>query len=99
VEKSIQRSITRKSIAVTVAPNKRTRKNRDISLFLFYSALPCPEIGVKWFLFSVSGARMRVPMFLKWSKMVLTLFPALGSFIEAWIPNGNQEQARRPKGE
>jgi hypothetical protein len=55
VEKSIQRSITRKSIAVTVAPNKRTRKNRDISLFLFYSALPCPEIGVKWFLFSVSG--------------------------------------------
>ncbi len=55
MEKSIQRSIIRKSIAVTVAPNKRTRKNRDIALFLFYSALPCPEIGVKWFLFSVSG--------------------------------------------
>ena len=30
MEEPIQRPIARKSIAVTVAPNKRTRKNRDI---------------------------------------------------------------------
>jgi hypothetical protein len=52
----------------------------------------CPTIQA-----AINAARACV--FLNWSKMVLILFLAFGSLLGAWIPNGNQEQVRAPKGE